>query len=334
MPRLSAKFTIPITAPCLVAFPEADLATKLNVQLDEFEVSVELVFPYQRYKKSDAHEWISGLDELVITIAREEVEPLPEVVNLPGGRRDSTAQQQYLSDRLPLYRAPATEIANRVLSYFRYTLHTPKIQLLSPYLQEFNNPEWYDEHGSRLVAAIVAMAHYLLGVRGELSVQPLTPTMIGDLEVFLRVPTDPSLVDMLMSDAQTAWFENSLRRSVLELAICVEVVVKRHYFSQDSAAGAAFDYLEDKAKVSVRVLELIDTIANEAFGSSYKMHSPDSYRCIDHLFRCRNKLAHRGQLMFRDDAGALVSVDAELVKTWWDAVLHLRGWLSGLTRLP
>ena len=92
---------------------------------------------------------------------------------------------------------------------------------------------------------------------------------------FTLAPDEPPLDLALLSDAQTAWFEDGLRRAVLELAICAEVMVKRRFFAAASPAGAAFDYLEDKARVSVRVLELLDPIATEAIGRSYRSEFPE-----------------------------------------------------------
>lgn len=152
-----------------------------------------------------------------------------------------------------------------------------------------------------------------------------------ELLSFLAEPEQPSLSETLLSDAQSAWFEGNPRRSVLELAICTEVIVKRKFFAESSPAGAAFDYLEDKAKISVRILELLDKIALEAFSRSYRNDSPDDYRAIDHLFRCRNKIAHRGELAFRDDTGTLIQVDKALVATWWSSVINLREWLAVLS---
>jgi hypothetical protein len=168
------------------------------------------------------------------------------------------------------------------------------------------------------------------GLKGELGARKLTPADLPELQSFLSAPIEPPLAVTLLSDAQAAWFEGSLRRSVLELAICTEVLVKRRFFAKSSPAGAAFDYLEDKAKISVRVLELLDSVAEEAFACSYKKQEPAYYQKIDHLFRCRNKIAHRGELAFRDDSGKTIGVDAPLVETWWHAVENLRQWLQSL----
>jgi hypothetical protein len=115
---------------------------------------------------------------------------------------------------------------------------------------------------------------------------------------------------------------------VLELAICAELMVKRAFFAKSSPAGIAFDYLEDKARVSVRVLELLDAVAEEAFSRSYRREEAARFRSIDELFRCRNKIAHRGELVFREDSGALIQVDGSKVESWWFAVAHLKSWLE------
>lgn len=78
----------------------------------------------------------------------------------------------------------------------------------------------------------------------------------------------------------------------------------------------------------VRVLDLLDPVSREAFGNSFRSEHPDEYRDIDHLFRCRNKVAHRGELSYRDDRGTRVSVNATMVSRWWNSILVLVKWLD------
>jgi len=105
-------------------------------------------------------------------------------------------------------------------------------------------------------------------------------------------------------------------------------MVKRWIFPARSPAGAAFDYLEDRSKTSIKVLELLDCVALEAFGRSYKQQAPHQYRLLDYLFRCRNKVAHRAELAYRNNGGELVSVDSEVIESWWLAVFHLKNWIG------
>ena len=163
-----------------------------------------------------------------------------------------------------------------------------------------------------------------------MGVQRLNQNAMLELKECLKHPPETSLADSLLSDAQSAWYENNLRRSVIELAICAEILVKRKFFARSSPAGAAFDYLEDKSKVSVKVLDLLSAVAKEAFSRSYKDEEPDSFKHIDYLFRCRNKIAHRGELSFKDDNGTTIIVDKTLAERWWNSVLSLKKWLDSI----
>jgi hypothetical protein len=57
----------------------------------------------------------------------------------------------------------------------------------------------------------------------------------------------------LLSDAQSAAFQDNLRRSTLETAIACETVVKQTFFAKATPSGAAYEYLEDKGKVHVTI---------------------------------------------------------------------------------
>jgi hypothetical protein len=93
--------------------------------------------------------------------------------------------------------------------------------------------------------------------------------------------------------------------------------------------GTAFDYLEDKSKIRVRTIELIHGVAQEAFGKSFMIDHAKDYENIDHLFRCRNKVAHRGELVFRV-GDTKITADAKRIETWWASVDALIQWLSAL----
>ena len=264
-----------------------------------------------------------------VKVSREESESPPEVIVTTDGRRDLTVQGEYFRSMLPQYQATALEASNRILRYFQYSLFTPLVRQIPSWNQSLHNPTWFDATGKELSSGTrTVVAEPVPGLRGELGARKLTSAELPALQSFMAAPTEPGVATSLLSDAQTAWFEGSLRRSVLDLAICTEVLVKRRFFSQASPAGAAFDYLEDKAKISVRVLDLLDAVAEEAFARSYKKQEPNNYQNIDHLFRCRNKIAHRGELAFRDDSGKTISVEAAVVETWWHTVANLKGWLE------
>lgn len=334
VPTLTARFCIEVSSPCLIQWPEGEIPEVVTT-FDSFHVVVKLVSAeHWRSKTHGDLNWTTGLSTLQIEISRNEPDSPPDVIVTPEGKRDLTLQGEYLRPKQGEYQAAAREIANRILRFFQYTLSTPSVKQIPKWDQALCAATWWDACGREVRGDVIFAVEPIPGRRGEMGVRKFTPAELPELQAFASKPIEPALTLTLLSDAQTAWFEGGLRRSVLELAICTEVMVKRRFFAGGSPAGAAFDHLEDKAKVSVRVLDLVDSVAEEAFGKSYKVEDPDNHKRIDHLFRCRNKIAHRGELSFRDDSGKAVAVDASLVETWWQAVSHLRTWLEALDDRP
>jgi len=135
-----------------------------------------------------------------------------------------------------------------------------------------------------------------------------------------------------MSDAQSAVLQNNLRRAVLEMAIACEIAVKQAFFAKATPAGAAYEYLEDKGRVHVPITELLHNVAKQAFGKSFKEEEPSNYNNVDFLFRGRNKVAHRGELVYRDGTGNLQSIDEETLAEWWESVMILRAWILANAR--
>ena len=331
MAVLTAIFVLNVSSHCLLAWPSGSVPS-VRVSFAGFDVTAKLeVTEHWKAKSQDDVDWTTALGRIKLLVSRDEIEPVPEIVTSPQGQRDLTKRAEYFGKLLRDYKPTAHEVANRILRFFQYELSTPQIQLIPAWDDSLNNPLWMDEEWNTLLTGLfVSSSEPVPGLFGELGVKTLTPSALPALSKFIDRPIEASLVTVLLSDARTAWFDKSLRRTVLELAICTEVLVKGVFFAQSSPAGAAFDYMEDKGRISVRVLDFLDAICLASFSKSYKQDHPDNYEKIDHLFRCRNKVAHRGDLSFRDDAGNFISVDSKLVKAWIESVMHLREWLSGL----
>lgn len=129
MPTLSAQFEIPISAPCLLSWPEG-VQIEGTVKLGEFEVRVRLITPRtgSAVKKVDETNWTRTLDQLDLFISRQEKIAPPDPVIKLGGIQDLGLRRQYIQERLPAYRETAINIANRFLCFFSvqaaYSTHT------------------------------------------------------------------------------------------------------------------------------------------------------------------------------------------------------------------
>lgn len=258
MPLLAAKFSLEVSSPCLIEWPEDEIPPEVVTTLDGHDVVAKLVFDGSwAAGKVASTLWTYRIQVLEIVVSRNEADACPDVMVNSDGTRDLTGQGAYLQSKLPAYQKVARETANRILSFFQYSLFTPLVRPVSVWDQSLHSPTWLDASGKELRGDYVVIAEPVPGVNGEFGVRKLTQAILPELQNFLATPAEPSLALALLSDAQTAWFEGGLRRSVLELAICTEVMVKRRFFAKDTAAGAAFDYMEDKAKVSIRVLDVM-----------------------------------------------------------------------------
>jgi len=330
MAFLTARFELPISGECLVKLP-AEEAVRFKLSHAGFDATIHLLLSESwKMKGRDDTDWTTSVRAILVSITRDESEAVPGIVQSPSGGRDLTNLGNFLHKRLDAYKSVAQEVANRVIEYFRYSLLTPSLHPIARWDQSLSSPVWYDESGAELVPSHVLVAQPIPGVHGEVGVQKLTARLVPELAEYVRSPSEVPLDLTLLSDAQTAWFEGNLRRTVLELAICTELMVKRRFFAAASPAGSAFDYLEDRARISVRVTDLLDPIAREAFNISYREVSPEEYRNIDHLFRCRNKIAHRGELVYKDDSGRLHQPARDEIAAWWTSVAQLRTWLASL----
>lgn len=332
MPILSAKFILDVSSPCLISLPDQSIP-RISAKIDSFDVVATIISAsdWKNKGKDDVH-WTTSVSRLELLVSRDDSEIVSDIVVTPDGMRDLSARGTYMLRRLHAYSKVAKDSANRILRYFQYEMLTPSVRLFSDWEQALSTPVWLDANGNELRSGFsYVRLPPIPGTRGELGVRRLMVSDLDDLQAYFVAPTEAPLDLVLLSDAQTAWFDGSLRRTVLELAICAEIMVKRCFFAARSPAGSAFDYLEDKAKVSVRVLELIDQVALEAFGNSYKQHDRENYQHLDFLFRCRNKVAHRGELTYRDDSGLTVIVDGNVVEAWWHAVANLRTWIRSLS---
>lgn len=331
MPIIKALFRVDVSSPCLIEWPEGS-SPELTIEMDGMQVEVGLFSEEYPISTStiNAHP-ITYLGYILITVSHNEISSPPEVILTSDGEEDMSARFSYFRTLLPAYRDVAFTTANRILNYFRYVLFTPLVRPISRYTYSLKGPIWIDENMSDISKAILPLAAINSDIpRGVFDGKIFTQDRLGEFQNYLSSQTEPNIIMELLADAQTSWVEGNLRHSILELAICTEILVKRKFFEQDSPAGAAFDYLEDKAKVQIKVLDLLDAVAEAAFFMSFRKDQFNNYKNIDHLFRCRNKIAHRGELIFRDDSGKIINVDENIVKNWWDSVMELKKWLESL----
>jgi hypothetical protein len=221
--------------------------------------------------------------------------------------------------------------ATRIFKYFKYILKNPLVELMPNSSPCFLSPTWFDKNGDKLNTGILIFSTKCppgLGSR-DFGITPLTAELEPKLAKAIETEIEPVLYEELLADAHSALFQVNYRRAVLELAMACEIAIKQTYFSASTAAGRAYEFMEDHQKVSMNITDYIDRVAEYALGDSFqKATSKSDFANIQHLFRGRNKIVHRGELTFRDDKGIIHPIDLRTLKAWWISVDRLLTWLN------
>lgn len=329
MVRLEAKYEIDLeNGKLFINRPITDdLSFRINI--DDFDIKLCL-----NPEKSSSHgltvvagEQYWPTSKIRITVGRDEniTPPTPKLVN---GHRDFSGLQPYYNERRPAYQNAALEAVNRAILFFKYKLHNPELFTLSR--SDVRNPAWSVAGGEEFSPTFEADS-FMHNHNPGFGIEHLSRKYDSDLTEALQNIIHPELSEELMSDAQSAVLQENLRRAVLEMAIACETAVKQAFFAKTTPAGAAYEYLEDKRSLRVPVQDMVDSMAKLAFGKSFKEDETLHYKNIDFLFRCRNKVAHRGELTYRDDSGVMQPVNKDTLALWWESALTLLKWLKANT---
>lgn len=304
MSKLVAHFEVDLPGLCFVACPE-NQDILLNCAIEEFDVAMRLIKAYGAMRPNDVHGTFA-IRRVSVSVSKNENDFQPTGIPNDISSFFNTPQATY-------FRLTACEAVNRLIRYFKFQLKTPFLRELPPHHKAFYKALWTDNLGTEIgkdPASCFLSAN--LGINGELGVLKFCPESVDPQNV-LQNSFEPKLHEKILSDAQTALFEYDLRRAVLEMAIACEVVVKQRF-------------VKDKSKV--RVIDLIDGESNKVFGRSFKTDHSQHYDNIDHLFKCRNQVAHRGNLSYRDKSGTPHEVDYKIVADWWGSITTLVDWIK------
>lgn len=298
--------------------------------LDGFEIVVALR-PSEgaRSKVRGERNWTCICEELVVSAARDESDPPPAIPVQPGGKRNVSLRSPYFKRLLPEYRRAALVVTNNVITFLRCRLRQPLLRNVDPRAQCFANASWSDAAGAAVESGgYTFVVPRIPGFHGELGVVKLERKHRRPLVAAMTLSKPVPLHEDILADAQAAAFEGNIRRAVLELAIACEVFAKHTFLGATGQQREVVEALEDRGRINVRTLELLDIGGQVLYGQSFRSYAIAAHKDIDHLFRARNKVAHRGAAEFRDDAGILRTVDLKLLAQWWRSVRKLFDWVG------
>jgi hypothetical protein len=326
--RLTATFEISLPSYLFIFRPEEDELTYIT-KIDNFDVEIKMISGggWKCQFKGEPYSTF-GVVAISISASRNEYEEPPPHLSSPVEVKEQYSRESYYRKRLPLYQNVVREATERFILFFNYWLHQPHLHFdIHP--NELVNPIWTDNTGKIHKLKIrTFISEKPDGLQSELGEKRFTKDDDKNLLKCLGERYQPNLAEEFLSDSRNSYYKNNLRRAILELAIACEILVKRYFFGSNSVASGVFEYDEDKSRIVGRVIDLIGPSAKRAFGISFKEDKEEDYKNIDNLFRCRNKIAHIGELIYRDDSGITHKGEKGDFKKWWHSVEQLRNWLD------
>jgi hypothetical protein len=332
MRQLTAVFSISLSSSLFYTGEETESISH-SLKLGDFAVEARLIVGDRITKFKDDSHWTRLISEIEIRVTRDEdEEPPPDWHVTEDGLKHYAGPLPYFDDRREEFKVPAVELLNRVLSYFKFQLHQPFVEDFDESDYRFRNPNWYDEAGELIkkghreltlqsVPGITEWEHVALKLNAD---------SLSEFKAAVDTGYTASLQEEFLSKAQADIFRQNLRRGALQTAIACEIAVKQRFFGASSEASATWEYLEDKGRVRVSVTELVSKVSSHVFGRSLRDEDPDAFEKIDNLFRCRNKIVHRGIAAYRTDDGVEHAASLDSLKEWWEAALRLLTWFESL----
>ncbi len=330
--KIKATFIIELKNHIMVMWPESS-DISFNFSIEDSEICLTLVKCFSNKFMDEGDEYYTEpIYQIKIEVIRKGIFKIPDAEVINKTTKVFKKRFEYFDKLRPIFAKHAYEAYTRLIYFLKYLLYNPYLVEYPKEHPFFHNAKWTDIDGNLLGGGTNKMLltdTYELEMKfgKNLPLQKLSPKISDELVFALNNPIQPQLHSQMLSGAITSLFDFNLHRAVFELAIACEILVKRSFFPKETPGGIAFDYFEDKSKIKITVPELIDKVAQEAFGKSFETEQPKNYKNIQNLFHCRNKIAHRGSLEYRDIyTNKMKIADIETVVVWAYSVRYLEIW--------
>ena len=336
MAVLSAKYTISPSVPLLIEIKEGE-SLAFEYSYREYEIQLKLP-PLANGDKSghvESDYWKQFSDPVIIIVSKE-VGDTPDIPINDNGGRDLYKLSDYFEEHKKYFGEVAETSYRRLIKYFKYRLNQPFLDEHYLIDQELKNPVWVSDTGVDYgCIRPTGIATSYPGLHRDcMGIKTLRKNGLKQVSEFVLNHDGKDELELhreILSDAQTVILCGELRRSVVDLAVTIEIAVKRAYFSGASESARAFEYLEDKGDIKTKLPEYIHKVAEAVFGESFK--SDERKKHYDNVLKvisCRNKAAHKGTLKFNYDNETGITPDQEMIEEWYESVVILLDWLESM----
>ena len=109
---LTANFEVDLPGKSLVSWPE-DEKFILETKIDEYDVKIHFILENPKAKLAGDEHWTYVLQQMQVSVSREEKECPPNIVPDSNGQIDCSNKHQYFDQRLSDYSKVAGEQKHR-----------------------------------------------------------------------------------------------------------------------------------------------------------------------------------------------------------------------------
>jgi hypothetical protein len=337
MAILSASYSITPSSPLIIELKDSEL---LEYEFSHLDYKIKITLPVAESSPKSGFvnsDYFKQFSVAVILDIYKEVEETPDIPINDRGGRDLYKLSEYFKPHKKEYAEVAIIFFQRLMNFFKYQLNQPYLDVDYINKDQFLNPIWSNDTGVNYgrISQTAHVKSYPGLDRDCLGITAQRKDDTSRLLNYLKQEENPCEIELhkqVMSDAQAAILAGNLRRGVFELAITCELGIKRTFFSADTFSSRAFDHFEDKGLLNVPLIDYIHKVALSVFGESFKVYSESDFKNIQYLISCRNKVAHRGVLTFKDNTET-ITPDQKMIEAWYASVKTLLNWLESKEKI-
>lgn len=302
---------------------DSEISFFSNINDSDVKVNFEKCFSCKFKNEGDKH-FTEPIFEIKIEVSKKGNFDIPKIEKV----QDYEKRIIFFDNILPEFSNVAFEAYSRIIFYLKYVLYNPYLIEYPRDHAFFYNAKWKNEKGEKIGGgtnkAHLLEVYDLENILGNyLPSKKLSLKNSNQLKFILQndLSPKPQFHSQMLSGAVSSLFDLNLHRSVFELAISVESMVKRTFKLND---GKEYKYKSNKKNSPTNIIEIV---ASEAFGKSFAEEQPKIFKNLENLFRCRNKIAHHGSLDYRDiETNEQKIPNIQTVTNWTKSVQYLEYW--------
>jgi hypothetical protein len=156
------------------------------------------------------------------------------------------------------------------------------------------------------------------------------PVELAAIDQSIRLGVQPNLTTSLLINAEERLMVDQPREAIIDLASACEIAATRYIDRKGMGADPQVERIlaaKRQHSFAERNYHLVPTHIDSR---SLKTDDSDAFEQVEKAYRTRNKLAHAGELVYREDSGTMVSVTRDVAIKFYEGCKRAVEWIEKL----